>query len=69
MSRPVVAEAPRILVSDLIYGAIAACAIGFIAYITLFKIGLAETSRRVTAVAELEVIPAEGGSGVMELMP
>ena len=39
MSGLALAHAPRIFVGDLLYGAIAACAIGFIAYVTLFNLG------------------------------
>lgn len=39
MTRPVITGAPQTLVSDWLYAAIAACAIGFVAHITLFKIG------------------------------
>jgi hypothetical protein len=39
MTRLVVAGVPQIFVRDLVYGAVAAFAIGFVAYITLFNFG------------------------------
>ena len=39
MSRLATAEPRRSTPRDLIYAAIAACAIGFIAYVTLFNVG------------------------------
>jgi hypothetical protein len=39
MSGLALAHTPRIFVGELLYGAITACAIGFIGYVTLFSLG------------------------------
>jgi hypothetical protein len=39
MSRLAAAAVRRVTPGDLIYAAIAACAVGFIAYVTLFNVG------------------------------
>jgi hypothetical protein len=39
MSGLALAHAPRIFLGQLLYGAITACAIGFIAYVTWFNLG------------------------------
>jgi hypothetical protein len=39
MSGLALAHAPRIFVGELLYGAITACAVGFIACVTLFSLG------------------------------